>query len=277
MIWKLLFGGGKSKEPGPPPRDVKELLMGRQKAALHLVTTVPRGTSFLNGAPSIAPDRWPEHKGKKLGFLAQIDLAHAQAQLPMDWLPKSGALLFFYDMENGPWGFDPADRGSWAVIHQPATSQELAPGSPPPSDSGYSRAFVTFRTILSYPSWERVPELDLTREEIDALTDLSSDQFGEQPDHQIGGLPRPVQDDCMERECQLASNGIYCGDQKHLKDPRVPELEKGAGEWRLLLQLDSDDSAGFGWGDGGMLYFFVKDSDARAGDFSNVWMVLQCF
>jgi hypothetical protein len=276
MIWKL-FGGGKSKEPEPPPRDVKELVQGLQRAALHLVTTVPRGTSFLGGAPSIAPDPWPVHKGKRLGFLAQIDLAQTQALLPMDWLPKSGALLFFYDLKNQPWGFDPADRGSWAVIHQPVTSRELAPqGTPDPSDPAYGRAFVMFRTILTYPTPERVPSIDFSDEEIDALTDLSTEQYGEQPCHQLGGLPNPVQGDRMERKCQLASNGIFCGDDKHLQDARVPGLEKGAGEWRLLLQIDSDDEVGFAWGDAGMLYFFVRESDARAGDFSNVWMVLQC-
>jgi len=276
MIWKW-FGGGRSKEPEPPPRDVKELVLGLQKAALHAVTTIPRGTSFFGGAPSIAPDPWPEREGKKLQFLAQIDLATTQALLPMDWLPKAGALLFFYDVEEQPWGFDPADRGGWAVIHQPVASHELMPAaSPQPSDPAYGRAYVMFRTILTYPTMERVPSLDLTDEEMDALSDLSSEQFGENPCHQIGGLPSPVQGDNMERECQLASNGISCGDEKHLKDPRVPELEKGASEWRLLLQLDSDDSGEFAWGDAGMLYFFVRESDARAGDFSNVWMVLQC-
>ncbi len=276
MIWKL-FGGGKSKEPERPPRDVKELVLGLQKAALHAVTTIPRGTSFFGGAPSIAPDRWPERNGKRLDFIVQIDLAATQALLPMPWLPKAGALLFFYDVKHQPWGFDPADRGSWAVIHQPVTSHELMPaGSPEPSDPSYRRVYVMFRTILNYPTVEREPSLDLTDEEMDALTDLSSEQFGEQPCHQLGGLPSPVQGDCMERECQLASNGIFFGDEKHLEDPRVPQLEKGAAEWRLLLQLDSDDSAGFVWGDAGMLYFFVRESDARAGDFSNVWMVLQC-
>jgi uncharacterized protein YwqG len=273
MIWKI-FGGGRSKKPS---RDVKELLLGLQRAALHLVTTVPRGTSFFGGAPSIAPDPWPTHQGRRLDFLAQIDLAQSQAQLPMDWLPKSGALLFFYDFENQPPGFDPADRGSWAVVYQPVTPHELAPGgSPAPSDPAFGRAYVMFRTILSYPSWERVQSLNLTDEEKDELADLSYQQFGQQPKHQIGGLPFPVQSDWMENECQLASHGIYCGNNKYREDPRVPEIEKGAAEWRLLLQVDSDDSAGMIWGDGGTLYFFIRESEARAGDFSNVWMVLQC-
>jgi uncharacterized protein YwqG len=61
------------------------------------------------------------------------------------------------------------------------------------------------------------------------------------------------------------------------KHPRLAELDAAVADWRLLLQLDSDDSARFLWGDCGHLYFFVRESEARAGNFSNVWMVLQCY
>lgn len=47
-------------------------------------------------------------------------------------------------------------------------------------------------------------------------------------------------------------------------------------EWRLLLQLDSDDASDMMWGDSGILYFWIREADARAGDFSNVWVILQC-
>src|SRR5689334_2555644 len=105
MIWKLFGGGKSSKTPDPPLRDVKALVMGLQKAALHLTTTLPRGTSFFGGAPSIAPDPWPARNGKPLDFIAQLDLQKVHETLPFDWLPRSGALLFFYDVKNQPWGF----------------------------------------------------------------------------------------------------------------------------------------------------------------------------
>jgi uncharacterized protein YwqG len=44
----------------------------------------------------------------------------------------------------------------------------------------------------------------------------------------------------------------------------------------LLLQVDSDD-VGMMWGDGGRLYFWIREQDARRADFSNVWMILQCY
>jgi uncharacterized protein YwqG len=40
--------------------------------------------------------------------------------------------------------------------------------------------------------------------------------------------------------------------------------------------MDSDDDLGVMWGDLGTLYFWVQESAARKGDFSNVWLVLQC-
>jgi uncharacterized protein YwqG len=278
-MFRRLFGLSQKKGPDRPSRDVRQLAQSLPQSAVQAVMTIPRGTSFFGGAPSIVPVSWPSKQGKRLDFLAQIDLAEVQAVLPMDWLPKQGVLLFFYDIKGSAWGFDPKDRGSWAVIHQYVSAGELTPpGSPPPSDPARGRVFVSFRAIQSFPSWERseVGALNLSEEEGEALIELGEQQFGSQPKHQLGGFPDPIQSDSMEAECQLASNGIYCGDQKHLRDPRVPDLAKGAAEWRLLMQIDSDSSAGFSWGDGGMLYFFVRERDVRAGDFSEVWMVSQC-
>ena len=39
---------------------------------------------------------------------------------------------------------------------------------------------------------------------------------------------------------------------------------------------DTDDDTGWMWGDVGTLYFWIREQDARAGDFSRVWMVFQC-
>ena len=47
-------------------------------------------------------------------------------------------------------------------------------------------------------------------------------------------------------------------------------------DWRLLLQLDTDDAAGWMWGDVGTLYYAVRDSVQRPGVFRDAWMVFQC-
>ena len=58
---------------------------------------------------------------------------------------------------------------------------------------------------------------------------------------------------------------------------RARELESGTGEWRLLLQLASDETLGFQFGDGGNLYFMTREQDVRDGRFENVWIVVQAF
>jgi len=55
----------------------------------------------------------------------------------------------------------------------------------------------------------------------------------------------------LELECQLVTNGLYLGDLSGYKDPRRKELEPGADDWTLLIQIDSDDKAKMMWGDGG--------------------------
>jgi uncharacterized protein YwqG len=80
----------------------------------------------------------------------------------------------------------------------------------------------------------------------------------------------------MDLQCQLVSNGLFCGDPSGYNDPRAKALEAGAKDWQLLLQIDSDDDLDMMWGDLGMLYLWVRASEAREGDFSGSWVVMQC-
>jgi uncharacterized protein YwqG len=40
--------------------------------------------------------------------------------------------------------------------------------------------------------------------------------------------------------------------------------------------LDTDDDAGMMWGDGGMLYFWIRREDLEKSRFDRCWMILQC-
>ncbi|MBK8507084.1 MAG: DUF1963 domain-containing protein [Saprospiraceae bacterium] len=60
----------------------------------------------------------------------------------------------------------------------------------------------------------------------------------------------------MELECELVTNGLYCGDATGYNDPKAKELAKNAETWTLLFQVDSNyEEAGMIWGDMGRLYF----------------------
>ena len=271
-LFRRLFG---PKEPPPPARDVHALAMSLAVPALHVVKAGGESASHIGGMPPW-PDgvAWPAKGGAPLTFLACIDLASVQTALPVSWLPETGRLLFFYDVENQPWGFDPKDRGSWVVTLATAGATTFAP-----STGALPRQPVEFRSIESCPSWQRpeVTALQLTETESELLIEAAAATFGSAPHHQIGGFPDPIQGDEMELECQLVSNGLYCGDSSGYLSPAAKPLRAGATDWRLLLQLDSDDDLGVMWGDGGILYFWVREEDARAGRFDRSWAVLQCY
>ena len=93
--------------------------------------------------------------------------------------------------------------------------------------------------------------------------------------HRLLGHPTPVQGD-MQLECQLVTNGLYCGDSSGYQDPRVNDLRAGASDWRLLLQIDSDEKAGMMWGNVGRLYYWIKEADLAARDWDLSWLILQC-
>ena len=129
------------------------------------------------------------------------------------------------------------------------------------------------------PTWDH-PSLDpieLTDSQGDWLEEHRESLRGDNDaSHQMGSYASAVQNADMEMECQLASNGLYVGDSTGYHDPRAAELKEGASDWRLLLQVDSDDDINLMWGDVGMVYFWVREQDASAGDFSRTWIVLQC-
>ena len=80
----------------------------------------------------------------------------------------------------------------------------------------------------------------------------------------------------MQLDCQLASSGIDLRCDAGYDDPRAAQLEGGAADWMLLLQVDTDDKAGWMWGDCGTLYYWIRRPDLLAGRFDRVWMIFQC-
>ncbi len=80
----------------------------------------------------------------------------------------------------------------------------------------------------------------------------------------------------MELECELVTNGLYCGDPSGYNDPKAKTLEPNAKKWRLLLQIDSNEENEMMWGDVGRLYFWIKKDDLINKNFDKSWFSLQC-
>lgn len=262
--------------------DLIELTKARSRPCLRFAASIAPSTTYLGGNPTLPPNvEWPSWKGRPLSFLVQIDLGSAPKDFWADWLPREGLLLFFYDAEQSTGGYDPADRRSWRVVYvEPGVpiAERDEPGSIPKGQ--FPRQDIALYPEQSFPSLDRLDfdTSDITEEELD---EYFENGIGAEPDdgplHQLFGWPGPIQNDTMEEECQLAANGFPAfARASELKDQLAAELNAGAVEWELLLQVDSDDEVEMMWGDVGRLYFWVRPHDARRGDFSNVWMILQC-
>lgn len=82
----------------------------------------------------------------------------------------------------------------------------------------------------------------------------------------------------MELECQLVTNGLYCGNSTGYENSKRKELEEGKYDWVLLLQINSEEEeTGMMWGDSGRIYFWIKKQDLLNRNFNNTWCILQCY
>jgi uncharacterized protein YwqG len=262
--------------------DLAAIAAALSRPALQLVRAESFARSHFGGTPDLPFDiEWPQWKGRPLSFLARLSMPEIQAALEIDWLPLEGALLFFYDLEEHPWGYDPADRGGAVVLYvpEPADVDYTVPAQLADLElQTFPRRAIAFRRIDVLPSWQHpeVESLALDGDEFDAWLARSTAPFGGAPMHQVDGYPAPVQGDDMEFVCQLASHGVRIGDPAVRADPQTSALAQGASQWRLLFQFDSDEDLGVSWGDAGCIYYWVKQEEAREGNFSSSWLVLQC-
>lgn len=238
------------------------------------------GQSRIGGYPDLPESfDWPMWKGRCLSFLAQLNMAEFSSFPSLRDLPGSGWLYFFYDDQQSTWGFDPNDRGSSLIAYVSGGSTLNRRECPSEYLVGgrYRPCHVTQREVLTPMPWEStsIRALQLSRDEMDAYLEACDTLDSRGKAHQVLGHPSPIQGD-MQLECQLVTNGLYCGDRSGYLDPRAEVLRAAADHWRLLFQLDTDDHANMMWGDVGRLYFWMFDQDLQNRAFDRGWLILQC-
>nr|HET6902083.1 YwqG family protein [Ktedonobacteraceae bacterium] len=242
-------------------------------------STLQMGASRLGGTPDLPTGvNWPELKGMPQSFIAQLRLVDVHPYDTNHQLPQSGMLWFFYDAQQQTYGADPADRGGWRVLYvqsdQPSLQRTAAPVTLP-AESQFQPCTLSFAneiTLSQQPKLE-IPNFDWTEDEQKKYEDLLA-TFPSAADHaaihhRLLGNPDTIQDD-MRLQCQLVSHGVT-----DTNDPRAAELSKGALNWQLLLQVDSDEHAGMQWGNTGMLYYWIQTTDLQSQRFDTSWLVLQ--
>lgn len=235
----------------------------------------------LGGSPVALDSPWPSNRSKPLDFLASIDLAALAGTEIGLGLPRSGFLSFFYDSSAQPWGTYLADQGSWSVVFTPDRSSELT--SVPSGVRVFEEQHLAPRVQLTFPSFEDPCIRSILQPDYSGLKalgglyadlgELAASASG--PVHQIGGWPNYMQAPFW-RDCELGLRGVepLGSDGQRLASDSA--FLDGLDEWRLLLQLDSDeDGSRWDWARGGVLYFSIRRSDLAARRFDRVWLSLQ--
>lgn len=232
--------------------------------------------SKIGGQPHLMRDQeWPKNEnGKSLSFIGQLNLEEISKFDTSNMLPTRGLVSFFYCSDQESWGFDPKDGRRFKVLYHEDVNDLVKQNFPTDleSHSIFKSNKLSFDSCLSLPTWED--------ESIEGLImDKDSDNYGEASrglDNQVLGYANCIQSP-MELECQLVTNGLYCGDSSGYEDPKRKKLEAGKSDWVLLLQIDSEvDKAGMMWGDSGRIYFWIKKQDLVNKDFDKAWCILQC-
>lgn len=250
-----------------------------------IITTEPSsesdlklGQSKIGGQPDLPEnvDWFKEDNGKSLSFIAQINFSETKALDNTGLLPKRGIVYFFYSAEQEAWGFDPKDKDKFKVYYFDGDENTLTRKEFPADLGQYSKfnpCKLSYASSMSLPNWEQENLTGRLKDnEQDAYWRLSS------PEGEINkllGHSDNIQGP-MEEDCQLVTNGLYCGDPSGYNDPRADALRKDSGKWRLLFQIDSINIAGMIWGDVGRLYFWIKEEDLKDRAFDKSWFVSQC-
>lgn len=213
---------------------------------------------------------------RPLSFIAQINLSEVSHLNKEQLLPNNGFLYFFYTAEQNAWGFDIKDKNKFKVFYYEGDSSELVRTEYPDNLSEYGKfknCALSFEEDISMPTMDNQIYNSLDEKEIDYI-------FGEIMETELVtkllGYSDIIQNE-MELECELVTNGIYCGNPSGFENPKAKELEPNAKDWQLLFQIDSDDNAQMMWGDCGRLYFWIKTEDLKNKRFENCWTILQCF
>ena len=236
----------------------------------------PRAPGFfgrLLGFKAEAPPPPPAPEARPLPFLAQInlaDIAKVGCDLP---LPESGLLLFFYEPHSD--GYAALETTEARVLFAPEDTETERPSAAPDSSAPVR--------ILTCEPGETLPLKEYVEEYVPAYSAADFEEVYEALDEDIytvvyagsafGGWPHPIQG-TMELECELHANGIRTNADGY-KEAEARSLNKKARDWRLLLQLDSEDTPELDWGDLGKLYIFCRKEDIAARRFERCCFIHQ--
>lgn len=271
---------------------------------------IPLGASKVGGEPDLPTGTpWPAaDDGLPLPFIAQIRLADIASYDPEGDLPHEGFLSFFYAINDAEGGLRIIDDPSaWRVIWTRDEAAPLARIAPPTAlsdapDAHFPACSVAFARRLTLPDSlaHAIRRLGFTNDErlgyIDVTTGSDVEYLPEM-DLRLLGYPYELEPPTFEEAYRIA-HGIQRPPNNHggggaiqmtlralaprsddaeraMEEERAELVRKVNEEWRLLLQVYSNEEAEMDWAGGGVIHFGVRRDALAARDFSQVWASLQ--
>ena len=184
-------------------------------------------------------------------------------------------LYLFYDCAGMPWGYDPKDGAFKKVIYAEDTSQLERKVAPFENNEAFAATSLKFANTTELPDLESdlVGDIEMSDDEIDAYWQMADDFCERRSENKILGHSDNIQGG-MELECELVTNGFYCGGDEDYSGPKFEKMRQNIGEWTLLLQIVSNDENEMMWCDCGKIYLWIRKSDLRERKFDKSW---QCY
>ena len=232
--------------------------------------SLPLGQSKIGGVPDLPKHwNWPTFDDQPLAFLAQVNLSEIPNNIERESLPQTGILYFFsvfgWQQDDGDLHPDlewnrSGEAGFSQVLFLSDTHSSLKRHEKPSGIRTFNAAAVEYLATLSLPrasAYCRDPfatALGWTEQEYERLDDFYFD-FEHINDKALG----------YPGEHQLLG---YAGAiQSAVTQPNT----------RLLFQIASDYyNTGMEWGDGGTIYFVIRQGDLERQDFSTITSDFQC-
>lgn len=262
------------------PKALADKIVSLKRNAVLLKVSTEPSPHYLGGSPRIPDEKeWPSNDRVHMSFIGCFDLGRLNSDGYLESMPRNGCFLAYYDAIESAWGYDQAIKNYFKITHRETLAEtELAMPKDLKREGIFKKTYLSAVRTLDWPTLDVQANNGVTLDAAsgeryeELLKNLKQQNFCTK----IGGYPSEIQGD-MSWECQLVTNGLYCGDSSGYEDTRAKKLRAGAKDWNLLLQVDSVEAAGMGWGDSGMLYYWMKNSDLKESQWNRTWLISQCY
>lgn len=229
--------------------------------------------SKLGGIPYLPPNYPYPHnaKGEPLKLLAQLNFA----QMPrLDGFPVTGILQFYIHPNDDHYGADfdhPTRQDNFRVIYH----ETILPNIPAPAIPAAVRGNVdSFPFAGEKRLQARLDSMPVT------ITDFRFEPLFKPKLNELvqSALPDTVYAYEYAYEEKFPSGGHRLGGYPYFTQADPREIKAWSHYTTLLLQIDSDNSAGFDvmWGDVGVANFFITPEALQRKDFSGVLYNWDC-